>query len=114
MAARELKSKDRPATVILVTDGIETCGGDPCELANELEGSGVNFTAHVIAFDLNSEDAATVECLAKMTGGLFLEAGNGGELARALSAATDSLADRPSGAALLASNATDGSPMQGA
>jgi hypothetical protein len=26
-------SKDRPSTLLLISDGIETCHGDPCALA---------------------------------------------------------------------------------
>ena len=43
-AAEVLRSTEEPATVVLVTDGIETCEADPCALAAELEASGVDFT----------------------------------------------------------------------
>jgi Ca-activated chloride channel family protein len=35
-AARALQSSERKATVILVSDGIETCSPDPCAVAAEL------------------------------------------------------------------------------
>lgn len=34
--------------MIVVTDGIENCGGDPCAVAAELKQKGVDFTAHVV------------------------------------------------------------------
>ncbi len=37
MAAESLKYTERKASVILVSDGIETCGLDPCAVAEELE-----------------------------------------------------------------------------
>ena len=37
-AAEALKYTEDKATVILITDGLETCDGDPCALGKELEG----------------------------------------------------------------------------
>ena len=42
-AASELNSTEAKATVILITDGIETCEADPCALGAELEGFGRRF-----------------------------------------------------------------------
>ena len=87
LAAEQLKSTERKATVILVSDGEETCKADPCALGKELEASGVDFTAHVIGFDLPEGPARQqLQCLASSTGGQFLEARNAGELNRALEA----------------------------
>lgn len=83
-AARELQFQEDKATVILVTDGIETCEADPCAVANELEALGINFTTHVIGFGLNEEEGRQVACLAENTGGLYLQADNEGDLADAL------------------------------
>jgi len=68
-AAAELRSTEEKATVILITDGIETCAADPCALGAELEASGVDFTAHVVGFGLSEDEGAQVACLAKATGG---------------------------------------------
>ena len=85
-AAEQLKYTENKATVILVSDGIETCDIDPCALGEELEANGVDFTAHVIGFDVaREEDArAQLQCLAENTGGRFLEASNADELTAAL------------------------------
>lgn len=83
-AASELKSTEEKATVILITDGIETCEADPCALGAELEASGVDFTAHVVGFGLTAEEGATVACLAKNTGGSYIEAKDAGSLVEAL------------------------------
>ena len=64
-AAETLRYKDTPATVILVSDGIESCNADPCALAQELEKAGVGFTAHVVGFDVAKvEDQAQLRCIA--------------------------------------------------
>ena len=84
MAAAELRSTEEKATVILITDGIETCQADPCSLGAELEASGVDFTAHVVGFGLSEDEGAQVACLAKATGGLYLQASDLQSLSDAL------------------------------
>lgn len=85
LAAEQLKSTEQKATVILVSDGEETCKADPCALGRELESAGVDFTAHVIGFDLPEGPArAQLQCLASSTGGRYIEARDAGELNKAL------------------------------
>ncbi|WP_127104436.1 VWA domain-containing protein [Pararhodobacter zhoushanensis] len=83
-AAEALRYSEDPATVVLVTDGIETCEADPCALGRELEASGVNFTAHVVGFGLSAEEGAQVACLADETGGQYFQADDAAALTRAL------------------------------
>jgi len=85
-AAEALRHTENAATVILVSDGIETCDADPCAIAAELEAAGIGFTAHVVGFDVASEPAARaqMQCIAENTGGLFLTADNADELSDAL------------------------------
>lgn len=88
-AAAALRVRERGGTIILVTDGIETCDGDPCALAAELESANASFTAHVVGFDLRTpSERARVACIAERTGGLFVPAGNAEELAGALARTT--------------------------
>ncbi|MEM6610448.1 MAG: VWA domain-containing protein [Pseudomonadota bacterium] len=85
-AAEAMRHTENEATVILVSDGIETCDADPCAVAASLETAGIGFTAHVIGFDVASEPAARaqMQCLAENTGGVFLTADTAEELAAAL------------------------------
>jgi Ca-activated chloride channel family protein len=83
-AATELKSTESKATVILITDGIETCEADPCALGAELEASGVDFTAHVVGFGLTDDEGKAVACLAENTGGKYIQASDAGGLVEAL------------------------------
>ncbi len=84
-AAEALKYSEESATVILISDGRETCHRNTCEVGRQLEKSGVNFTAHVIGFDVtNPKDRAELQCLADETGGQFLTASNARELSTAL------------------------------
>jgi Ca-activated chloride channel homolog len=84
LAAEQMRYTEERATVVLLSDGIETCEADPCELANALEAQGVDFTAHVIGFDITDKEAKQLSCLAENTGGRFFLAGNSGELTNAL------------------------------
>ncbi|MCP5065587.1 MAG: VWA domain-containing protein [bacterium] len=76
MAAEQLEYVEERASVILLSDGLETCEMDPCKLASELKSKGVDFKVHVIGFDIAQEEQAQLECLAKNTGGIFLRADN--------------------------------------
>lgn len=83
-AAEELRYTEDKATVVLITDGIETCEADPCALGSALEDQGIDFTAHVLGFGLSAEEGAQVACLAENTGGQYIEAQNSNELANAI------------------------------
>ncbi len=84
-AAEVLKFEEEAATVILVSDGRETCDRDPCEVGRRLAELGVDFTAHVVGFDIDDADAQSqLQCLAEATGGRYLTAADAGELSAAL------------------------------
>lgn len=83
-ASGHLRYTEEKASVILVSDGEETCGKDPCEAARMLEAAGLDFTCHVIGFALKPGESAGLECLAKQTGGLYLSADTAAGLTDAL------------------------------
>ncbi|MGV3633052.1 MAG: vWA domain-containing protein [Pseudorhodoplanes sp.] len=85
LAAQTLKSTEARATVVLVSDGIETCAPDPCAVAAELKKAGVGFVAHVIGFDVADPAARNqLQCIARVTGGVYLDARNASGLEQAL------------------------------
>jgi Ca-activated chloride channel homolog len=86
-AAEALGYEDRPVTVVMVTDGLESCRMDPCKVAAQLEADGFDFTAHVIGFGLTPKQGARLSCIAKRTGGKYYPARNAKALARALASA---------------------------
>ena len=83
-AAREMRHTERRATVVLITDGLETCQADPCAVGKALEESGVDFTAHVVGFGLSAEEGKQVACLAENTGGRYFAANDAPALAAAI------------------------------
>ncbi len=72
-------------SVILITDGEESCKGNAKTAAKEIKASGVNVTLNIVGFTLTSE---TVEnelgTLAGSTGGRYYGAQDGEQLARAV------------------------------
>lgn len=89
-AAEALRATENKATVVLVSDGIETCNPDPCAVAAELKKTGVGFTAHVIGFDVADPAAKNqLQCIARATGGVYLDARNAGGLENALGRAVE-------------------------
>ena len=75
--------------VVLVTDGIESCGGDPVAAARALQEFG-SVPIHVISFGMGSEgdeDPASLRAIAQVSGGRFLTARSAEELREALSVA---------------------------
>ena len=86
-AAEALKYTEQAATVILISDGLETCNADPCAAAAALEKAGVNFTAHVIGFGLKENEQKKLRCLADKTGGRFLPAKDASTLEASLTTA---------------------------
>ncbi|WP_192385578.1 vWA domain-containing protein [Mesorhizobium silamurunense] len=83
-AAEALKYTEDKATVVLITDGLETCGGDPCALGKELKETGVDFTADVVGFGLTADEGKQIACLAENTGGKYIQASDEKALQQAL------------------------------
>ncbi|MFH1038678.1 MAG: VWA domain-containing protein [PVC group bacterium] len=70
--------------IILISDGKETCGGDPCAVARELHEAGIKVRIHVVGFDIKPDERAQLECIAQAAGGKYFNADSAGELNRAL------------------------------
>ncbi len=93
LAAETMRYSEQKATVILLSDGLENCEADPCALARELESVGIDFTAHVIGFDIDAAEAAELSCLAETTGGEFFLAGNADTLTASLRQTVEAIAE---------------------
>jgi hypothetical protein len=70
--------------IVLVTDGLETCGGNACDAAAALAQGDVDVTTYVVGFGLTQDEQATLQCIADAGGGLNLNASNADELNDAL------------------------------
>ncbi len=86
---RDLENLSGERAVVLVTDGIESCGGDAPAAARDLQRLG-RIPVHVIGFGMGNaedEDLASLRAISDASGGRFLTAGSAQELKAALSTA---------------------------
>jgi len=84
-AGRDFDGLQSDRTVVLVSDGIESCGGDPVQAARELRDQGI--IVHLIGFGLGNgadEDAASLRAIASASGGRYVTASSAEELKAAL------------------------------
>ncbi len=88
-AVAAVKGRTDPTIIVLLSDGIETCSGDPCAAVGAARKSGANFLLHVIGFDLSKENVASLECAAQAGGGLYFDAKNADQLSAALNRAVE-------------------------
>jgi len=89
--ADDLAGVPGPHTVILVTDGDETCGGDPVAAIEALTGATVDLSLNVVGFTL--EDEAVRQRMvdwAATAGGRYYDATSADELAAAITSAAGS------------------------
>ena len=83
-AAEELGDEGE-RSIILVSDGIDTCAPpEVCDVAKELAGQGVDLAIHTVGFKADEEARAELECIAEAGGGQFLEAADSASLAESL------------------------------
>ncbi|TVR20873.1 MAG: VWA domain-containing protein [Anaerolineaceae bacterium] len=75
---------DGDNTIILISDGEETCAGDPCAMARELAARDANLLVNTIGFVVNEFTRQQLECIAEVTGGVYLDAPGPDELTDAL------------------------------
>lgn len=60
--------------IVLISDGIETCDGDPCNAAIDLIRSDINLRVHVVGFDISEKDRSQLECIATFGKGKYFPA----------------------------------------
>jgi Mg-chelatase subunit ChlD len=75
--------------IILVTDGEETCEGDPCAVSEALARSEAEVRIDVVGFGQDSTLQDKLQCIADNSGGLFTDAQDGDALVGALETLID-------------------------
>ncbi|MEZ0225751.1 MAG: VWA domain-containing protein [Alphaproteobacteria bacterium] len=76
--------KGQQNSIILVTDGIEECKGDPCAAAQELKDAGLDVKVNIVGFTLSEQEGQALKCVADITGGQYYSASNAAGLTDAL------------------------------
>jgi Mg-chelatase subunit ChlD len=93
LAAEQLKELEEETTIILISDGKETCDPDPCAAVRQLKDAGIDFILHVIGFDVSAEERRQLECLAEAGGGIYVPASTAEKLDEALQALTEQVVE---------------------
>lgn len=79
---------DTQRYIVLISDGEETCGGDPCQTAKDLATKGVKTTINTVGFNVDSKTKEQLICTANATGGTYQDATNLDQLNEGLKQAT--------------------------
>lgn len=82
---QDLSMGPGPKIVVLVTDGEETCGGDPAAAIQALAATGVDVRVNIVGFALDDEQLkAQFADWAQLGNGRYIDAGNSQELDAAI------------------------------
>ena len=63
LAADDFSQSPGTNIILLITDGLEECGGDPCEAAKKLREKGIVFKPYILGIGLSQEQSKTFECV---------------------------------------------------
>ncbi len=82
--ADAIKHLEDETTILLISDGEETCDPNPCSFVAELKALGINFVLHVVGFDVVKKIEDQLKCMASKGGGEYFPAKDAGKLKKAL------------------------------
>ena len=94
MAVNKLKDKEAASTIVLISDGIETCGKDPCAVVKKLKKSGIHFVMHVVGFNVKADAAEQLACIAEGGGGKYFSTNNATDLLAAMNQIKESVVEK--------------------
>lgn len=73
-ALKEYDSKNNTNLIYVVSDGVETCDGDPLKVAKSLADSNAKPIINIIGFNVDDNAHKQLEEMAEVSGGIFSEA----------------------------------------
>lgn len=92
VAGQELKKNDGYCGLVLITDGLETCNGDPvAEAARLASNPKLTFGVHVVGFGTKLDENRALAEIAKAGRGKYYGADSAAELSKALSTVSKEL-----------------------
>ncbi|MGE4071606.1 MAG: VWA domain-containing protein [Lysobacterales bacterium] len=81
----DLAAAKGPKTVVLITDGEETCEGDPARAIKELRDKGLDVQVSIVGFAIDDAELKnSFRTWAELGGGSYFDAGSAAELLRSL------------------------------
>jgi len=81
--------------VVLMSDGEESCGGDPCAVVRELIANGIEVRVNTIGVAADANTRAQLQCIADVSGGAYFEVNDAEALTDALTEAAAPPAPSP-------------------
>ncbi len=93
-AGRVVTGMSGDKTVVLVSDGIETCAGDPCAVAESLANADAGLKIHVVGYDVDAPARKQLMCIADKGRGTFFDARDASALNDALKTVATSVATK--------------------
>ena len=91
-AANDFLTDAKERVIVLVSDGKETCQGDPVVAAKALAGKGI--TIHTVGFIVDTAARGQLQAIARATGGTYFDAPVGPELPDTLKSALNACKTR--------------------
>ena len=91
-AANDFPADAKGRVIVLVSDGKETCRGDPVVAAKALAAKGI--TVHTVGFIVDTAARGQLQAIARVTGGTYFDAPVGPELPDTLKKALNACAQR--------------------
>jgi len=91
IVVEQLKTKENETTIVLISDGMETCAANPCQAVKDLKETGVKFVMHIVGFGVSEEENQQLGCLAREGGGKYLVANDAQSLLDALNSVSKEL-----------------------
>lgn len=97
LAINSLKETNTKATIILITDGIESCDGDLCQVVTNAKADGIDFKLNIVGFGLKQAEKEQLICAANEGNGKYYDADDSAGLGDVLTEATIATIDKPNG-----------------
>ena len=91
-AANDFPADAKERVIVLVSDGKETCQGDPVVAARALAAKGI--TVHTVGFIVDTAARGQLQAIARVTGGTYFDAPVGPELPDTLKKALNACTQR--------------------
>jgi len=95
VAAEALRGSEQQTSIVLVSDGQESCEADPCAAITAIRAQGINVRVHVVGFDVKAAERQQLQCIADAGGGKYFSADDADQLTAALAEVRKEVTEAP-------------------
>ncbi|MEU5220490.1 VWA domain-containing protein [Streptomyces sp. NPDC020807] len=92
-AADDLEGGDATRRIVLITDGEDTCGVDPCQIARQIAAEGIHLVIDTLGLVPDAKTRQQLACIAEATGGTYTSIHRTEDLSRRVRQLVDRAAD---------------------